>query len=151
MYYNVGALGGAVGWGTALQTKVRGSDSRKCLWNFSLKWFFQLHYGPGVGSAVKKKWVESSWNVMAHGDAREEKWRGTWRNEWLAFNLHTTSEHDVSIITTVDAHTSAASSLLNWRPCRFKCTRPFRRKMKSGFCACAITFQTQSTRNISWG
>jgi len=39
---------------------------------------------------------------------------------------------------------------LNWRPCRFKWTRPFRRKTKSGFCACAITFQTQSTyRGIS--
>jgi hypothetical protein len=58
--------------------------------------------------------------------------------------LHTTSEHGVSSITTVDAHTSAASSRLNWRPCRFKWTHRFRRKMKSGFCACAITFQTQS-------
>jgi len=37
------------------------------------------------------------------------------------------------------------SSRLNWRACRFKWTRPFRRKKKSGFCACAITFQTQST------
>jgi len=30
-------------------------------------------------------------------------------------------------------------------PRRFKWTRPFRRKTKSSFCACAITFQTQST------
>ena len=60
--------------------------------------------------------------------------------------LQTTSEHGVSSITTAAAHTSAASSRLNWRsPCRFKWTRPFRRKTKSGFCACAITFQTQST------
>jgi len=44
-------------------------------------------------------------------------------------------------ITTADAHTSAASSRLNWRPCRFKWTGPFRRKTKSGFCTCAITFQ----------
>jgi len=29
---------------------------------------------------------------------------------------HTTSEHGVSSITTSDAHTSAASSRLNWRP-----------------------------------
>jgi hypothetical protein len=29
-------------------------------------------------------------------------------------------------------------------PCRFKWTRPFRRKTKSGFCACAIAFQTRS-------
>jgi hypothetical protein len=50
-------------------------------------------------------------------------------------------------------HTSAASIRLNWRPPRrFKWTRPFRRKTKSGFCACAITFQTQSTikRQVNW-
>ena len=34
---------------------------------------------------------------------------------------------------------------LNWRPRRFKYTRPFRRKTKYGFCACAVTFQMQST------
>ena len=89
--------------------------------------------------------VESSWNVMAHGDAREGTWRGNWRMEWVASTLYTTSEHGVSSVTTADAHTSAASSRLTWRPCRFKWTRPFRRKTKSGFCACAITFQTQST------
>jgi hypothetical protein len=133
--------------------------------------------------------VESSWNMMAHGDAREgkcrgnwrmewaastlhttsahgvssittvrvqlkcvgtrwrreEKWRGNWRMEYVASTLHTTSEHGVSSITTTGAHTSAASSRLKWRPRRFKWTRPFRRKTKSGFCACAITFQTQST------
>ena len=51
-------------------------------------------------------------------------------DEWsLASTLHTTSEHDVSSITTADAYTSAASSRLNWRPRRrFKWTRPFHRK-----------------------
>ena len=68
----------------------------------------------------------SSWNVIAHGDARQGKWRGVWRMRWVASTLHTTSEHGVSSITTADAHTSAASSRLNWRP-------PFRRKTKSGF------------------
>jgi hypothetical protein len=82
---------------------------------------------------------------MAHGDAWEGKWRRNWRMEWVASTLHTTSEHVVSSITTADAHTSAASSRLKWRPHRFKRTRPFRRKTKSGSCACAITFQTQST------
>jgi hypothetical protein len=86
--------------------------------------------------------VDSSWNVMAHGDSREGKWRGNWRMEWVASTIHTTSGHGVSSITTADAHNSAASSRLNWRPRRFKWTRPFRRKTKSGFCACAITFQT---------
>jgi hypothetical protein len=58
---------------------------------------------------------------------------------------YTTSEHGATSISTADAHTSTVSSRLNWRPRRFKWTRPFRRKTKSGFCACAITFQTQYT------
>jgi hypothetical protein len=87
---------------------------------------------------------ESSWNVMAHGDAREGKWRGNRWMQWVASTLHTTSEHGVSSITTADARTSAASIQLNWRPCRFKWNRPFCRKTKSGFCACGNTFQTQS-------
>jgi len=93
--------------------------------------------------------LASSWNVMAHGDAREGKWGGKWRMEWVASTLHATSEHGVSSITTADTHTSAANSRLNWRSRRFKWTRPFRRKTKSGFCACAITFQKQSTTRSS--
>jgi hypothetical protein len=85
---------------------------------------------------------EGSWNVTAHRDARERKWRENWRMEWVASTLHTTSEHDASNITTTDAHSSVASGRLNWRPRPFKLTRPFCRKWKSGFCACAITFQT---------
>jgi hypothetical protein len=89
--------------------------------------------------------LEPSWNVVAHGDAREGKWRGNWWMECVSSTLHTTSELGVSSITTADPHTSAASSRLNWHPCRVKWTRPFRRKTKSGFYACAITFQMQST------
>ena len=85
---------------------------------------------------------------MAHGDARKGRWRGKWRMEWLASTLHTISEHGVSSITTADAHTSAASSRLNWRPQAYlnRLVR-FARKTKSGFCACAITFQTRFTLN----
>jgi len=89
--------------------------------------------------------LDSSWNVMAHGDAREGKWRGDWRVKWVASTLHTTSQYGVSSITTADAHTSAASSGLNWHPRRFKWNLPFLRKTKSGFCACANTFQLAST------
>jgi hypothetical protein len=96
-----------------------------------------------------KTLVDSSWNVMAHGDARKGKWRGNWWMEWVASTLHTSSKHGVSSITTADAHTSAASSGLNWRPRRFKWTRPFRRKAKSGFCACDITFQLASNSHLS--
>ena len=69
--------------------------------------------------------VDSSWNLMAHDDTREGNWRGNWRMEWVASTLHPTSEHGVSSIPTAHAHTSAASSRLNWRPRRFKWTRPF--------------------------
>jgi len=89
--------------------------------------------------------VDSSWNVMVHGDAWEGKWSGNWRMEWVASTLHTTSEHGVSSITTADAHTSAASSRSNWRPRPFKWTRLSRRKTKCGFCACSITFQLTFT------
>jgi len=57
----------------------------------------------------------------------------------------TVSENDLSSIITADAHTSAASSRLNGHPHRYKWTRPFRWKTKSGFCACAITFRFHST------
>jgi len=89
--------------------------------------------------------IDSSWNVMAHGDAWEGKWRRKWQMEWVAITLHTTSGNGVSSITTADAHTSAASSRPNWRPRRSKWTRPFHRKTKSGLCTCAITFQLAST------
>jgi hypothetical protein len=103
-----------------------------------------VHFSSKSSFVVLHRVVESSWNVMAHGDAREGKWRGNWRMEWVNSTLHTTSEHGTSSITTADAHTSAASNRLNWRPRRFKWTRPFRRKTKSGFCACVITFQLAS-------
>jgi len=45
--------------------------------------------------------LDSSWNVMAHGNEREGKWRGNWRMEWVATNLHTTSEHCVLSIPLV--------------------------------------------------
>jgi len=89
--------------------------------------------------------VDTSWNVMAHGDARVEKWRGNWPMEWVSSTLRTTMQHGVSSITTADAHNSAASSRVNWRPRRFKWARPFHRKTKSGFCAYAITFQLACT------
>jgi len=101
--------------------------------------------GSCIITCTCKHFLESGWNVMAHGDTREGKWRGNRLLEWVASTLHTTSEHGVSSITTADAHTSAAGSRLNWPHCQFKWTRPFRRKTKSGFCACAITFQTQPT------
>ena len=70
--------------------------------------------------------VESSWNVMAHGDARE-KWRGKRRMEWVTNKRHVTAEHRLTrVVQTLqaDVNNSPASSRLNWRPRPFKWTRP---------------------------
>jgi hypothetical protein len=89
--------------------------------------------------------VESSWNVMAHGDAREGEMKGNLANgvgsQYTSHYLGTWCIQHY----TADVHTAAASSRLNWRPRRLKWTRPFRRKTKSGFCVCAITFQRQAS------
>ena len=39
--------------------------------------------------SVDSSWnvIELSWNLMAHGDAREGKWRGNRRVEWIASSL----------------------------------------------------------------
>jgi len=97
---------------------------------------------------MHKSRVESSWNMMAHGDAREEKWRGNKRMVWVTSKRHMTAEHRLARavqILQACVHSSPASTRLNWRPRQFKWTRPFRPKTKSGFWACAITFQMQST------
>ena len=85
------------------------------------------------------------WHTVTHGRRSEGEKK---RMEWVTNKRHTTAEHrPARAVQTLqaDAHSSAASSRLNWRPRRFKWTRPFRRKTKSGFCAYAITFETQST------
>jgi hypothetical protein len=89
--------------------------------------------------------VESSWNVMAHGDAREGKWRGNWRMEWVAVLF--TLLRNMVYPTLLPLMRTPRLPVVDWTdsPCRFKWTLSFRRKTKSGFCAGAITFQTQST------
>jgi hypothetical protein len=57
--------------------------------------------------------VDSTCNVMAHGDAGRGSEGGNWRMECVASSLHTTSEHGLSSITTADVHTSATSSRVN--------------------------------------
>ena len=77
---------------------------------------FSIKKSSVYAASIRAVLVQSSWNVMAHGDAGEGKWRGNWRMQCVASTLHSNSEHGVSTITTADAHTSAASSRLNWRP-----------------------------------
>jgi len=97
-----------------------------------------LHNGKNSDIRLQLKCDGTRWR-------REGKWRGYWRMDCVASTLHTTSEHGISSITTADAHRSATSSRLNWRPLDLNGLVRFARKTKSGFCACAVTFKTQST------
>ena len=84
---------------------------------------------------------------MAHSDAREGKWRGKMRMEWVASSLALyVGTRSIQLLST-DPPSSTASSWLIWHPCRFKWTL-FRWKTKPGFCACAITFRTYY--NLLW-
>ena len=66
--------------------------------------------------------------------------------QWVASTFHTTSEHGLSSVTTADgAQLGCQQSTELTPPGRFKWTRPFRRKTKTGFCECAVAFQLAST------
>jgi len=59
--------------------------------------FFQLpDVKPKTDNSLK---AELSWNLMAHGDVREGKWRGNRRMEWVASTLVLYLEHGLSSIT----------------------------------------------------
>jgi len=67
--------------------------------------------------------------------------------QWVASTLHTTTEHVVSSITTADAaHLCCQQSTeLTPPPADLNGLVRFARKTKSGFCACAVTFQLAPT------
>ena len=84
------------------------------------------------------------WHTVTHGRGSEE---GNWRKEWVASTLHTISEHGVSSITTADA-AHLGLPAVDWTDATHGADLNglvrFGRKTKCGFCACAVTFQTQS-------
>ena len=82
---------------------------------------------------------------MAHGDAREGKWRGNWRMQWVASTL--TPPPNVVYPALLKLMRTTRLPVVDWTdaPHRFKWNRPFRGKTSSGFCACAITFRTSYT------
>jgi hypothetical protein len=120
-------------WGTQWSSRLRHSwfDSRGVNWNFFFQLFNPSDLTMAVGSTQPLTQMRTRIRLQLKYDGtrgrRERKWGRNRRLEWGACILHTTSEHGVSSITTVDAHTSGASSRLNWRLRRFKWTRPFRR------------------------
>jgi len=112
----------------------------------------------GIAASYKEFWkrgntvlkVEWKRNLVAHGDTREEKWRGERRMEWVAkqSSVSLGTVHPVLLQSfSPDPHSKKASTRLNWHPRQYKWTRPFRWKTESGFCVCAIPFRFHSTTN----
>ena len=55
---------------------------------FTSVWFFSFYLcRTTIFTCRLVLLVECVWNLMAHGDAREGKWRGNWRMEWVASTL----------------------------------------------------------------
>jgi DNA/RNA-binding domain of Phe-tRNA-synthetase-like protein len=74
----------------------------------------------------RMEWVASKRHMTTEGNKRME---------WVASKRHMTAEHRLArAVQTLqaDVHSSPASSRMNRQTCRFKLTRPFRRKTKSG-------------------
>jgi len=109
--YNSTYSASVLQWKITVSVTCRRFYTWRKRYSFNQVWRY-VFVRAGVDSLEKR---DCSWNVMAHGDAREEMWRGNWRMQWVSSTLHTTSEHGVASITTADAHTSAASNRLNWR------------------------------------
>ena len=117
---------------------------------FAIKVFFtsdSAHFPPFThilldsGRKNNPSVLRSGWNVMAHGDAQGRKWRGKWRMEWVASILFTLPRNMV-YPALLPLMRTPRLPVVDWTdaPRRFKWTRPFRRKTKSGFSACVITF-----------
>ena len=86
------------------------------------------------------------WDTLTQGG--RGNWRGNWRMECVPvlFTLPRNMVYPALLPLMRTARLPAVDSTDAIR--QLKWIRPFRRKTKSGFCACAITFQTQSTQQL---
>ena len=85
------------------------------------------------------------WHTVTQGRGSEGK-----TGEWSGYLVLFTLPRNMVYPALISLMRTNLLPVVDWTdaPCRFKWTRPFRRKTKSGFCACAIAFQTQS-KNVS--
>jgi hypothetical protein len=82
------------------------------------------------------------WQTVTHGRGSEGE-TGEWSGQLVLFTLLRNMVYPALLpLMRVPRLT-----VVDWTdaPRRFKWTRPFRRKKKSGLCSCSITLQTQST------
>jgi hypothetical protein len=57
------------------------------MWRLSVLHIYLCHIVMYIAMLLLKNVVECVWNLMAHGDAREGKWRGNWRMKCVASTL----------------------------------------------------------------
>jgi len=86
--------------------------------------------------------VEMWWYTVTHGRGSEGE-----TGEWSGYPVLFTLPRKMLYPALLPLMHSPRLPVVDWTdaPRRFKWTRPFRRKTKSGFCVCAITFETQPT------
>ena len=91
--------------------------------------------------------VETWWHTATHGRGSEGE-----TGEWSGYPVPFTLPRNMVYPALLLLMRTPRLPVVDWIDAqhRFKWTRPFRRKTKSGFCACAITFQTQSTTTTFW-
>jgi hypothetical protein len=84
------------------------------------------------------------WHTATHGWGSEGE-----TGEWSGYPVLLTLPRNMVYPALLPLMRTRRLPVVDWTdppsPRTFKWTRPFRLKTKSGFCACAITFQTQST------
>jgi hypothetical protein len=84
------------------------------------------------------------WHTVTHGRGSKEE-TGEWSGWLVPFTLPRNMVYPALLPLMRKPRLSVV------RRSRFKWTRPFRWKTKSGFCTCAISFQTQSTNYPHFG
>ena len=82
------------------------------------------------------------WNTVTHERGSEEE-----TAEWSGWPVPFTLPRNTVYPALVPLMRTPRLPAVDWTdaPHLFKWTRPFRLKTKCGFCACAVTFQMQST------
>jgi hypothetical protein len=93
-----------------IEINVHGSNVSYRIVELRCVEFVKLRFSDVTKTIFSYPWscdVQSSWNVMAHGDARVKKWRGNKRMGWVAGKRHMTAETGLHE---------------QYKPCRLMCT-----------------------------
>jgi len=82
------------------------------------------------------------WHTVTHGRGSKGE-----TGEWSEKPVPLTLPRNMVCPSLLPLTRTLRLPVVDWTDarCRFKLTRPFRRKTKSGFCACVITFQLAYT------